>query len=410
MISREPGLRRSKHLLSYFQIATSQPMVFSAQTQALPLSQSGVQHKSVIFSHYFRELALKWEGGAQVPLSVHSGGATRDILLQTYEYIILKVGGVLHGCCSVSGMLFESFGFGPLWLRLWVWRLWKSVLHFCTGLSELERIARRPFHWYMPVEFESALVWSQRVPKHLLQTATNPGQDTDLKQVLGDIVAAKRIPANAPHFPDFQSNCLKCLGQLREVSILVKQLDARAGGSPFNPDNPQHETMVLELWDLLRPGVRLRVLPPSRRVSSDWDEIGFQGKDPATDFRGMGMLGLSNLIEFARQYPTSSAQVLKDCMSNKNWFGFAITGINLTHDTLKFVKNGTLKPVLYHHGATLTTFLRIYVAMFLRLNELWHQENPPSVMSFQHIRGMLEQWLVRSVRNGSLMLPEPEKR
>eukprot|EP00808_Paulinella_micropora_P031880 g23929.t1 len=39
MISQEPGhLQRSKHLLilSYFKIATSKPMVFSTQTQALP--------------------------------------------------------------------------------------------------------------------------------------------------------------------------------------------------------------------------------------------------------------------------------------------------------------------------------------------------------------------------------------
>ena len=32
------------------------------------------------------------------------------------------------------------------------------------------------------------------------------------------------------------------------------------------------------------------------RVSKQWQDIGFQGDDPKTDFRGMGMLGLLNLL------------------------------------------------------------------------------------------------------------------
>jgi len=32
------------------------------------------------------------------------------------------------------------------------------------------------------------------------------------------------------------------------------------------------------------------------RITNQWGEIGFQGKDPMTDFRGMGMLGLDNLL------------------------------------------------------------------------------------------------------------------
>lgn len=32
------------------------------------------------------------------------------------------------------------------------------------------------------------------------------------------------------------------------------------------------------------------------RISKQWQEIGFQGNNPATDFRGMGMLGLRCLL------------------------------------------------------------------------------------------------------------------
>eukprot|EP00808_Paulinella_micropora_P005422 g36342.t1 len=60
MTSQEPGhLQRSKHPQSYFQIATSQPMMSPTQTQALPRGNLAVKHKSVFFfPHYFRELGL----------------------------------------------------------------------------------------------------------------------------------------------------------------------------------------------------------------------------------------------------------------------------------------------------------------------------------------------------------------
>ena len=41
------------------------------------------------------------------------------------------------------------------------------------------------------------------------------------------------------------------------------------------------------------------------RVSPQWKELGFQGIDPATDFRGMGVFGLMCL-----QYPSNRSHDL----------------------------------------------------------------------------------------------------
>ena len=38
----------------------------------------------------------------------------------------------------------------------------------------------------------------------------------------------------------------------------------------------------------------------TNRISKQWQELGFQGDNPATDFRGMGLLGLQCLV-----YPDS---------------------------------------------------------------------------------------------------------
>lgn len=48
---------------------------------------------------------------------------------------------------------------------------------------------------------------------------------------------------------------------------------------------------ALQLWKELRPDT-----PLTARISKQWCEIGFQGNDPKTDFRGMGLLGLLNLL------------------------------------------------------------------------------------------------------------------
>jgi ELMO domain-containing protein len=48
--------------------------------------------------------------------------------------------------------------------------------------------------------------------------------------------------------------------------------------------------MLMGVWERLRPGRKIKA-----RKSNEWIELGFQAEDPATDFRGAGLLGLINL-------------------------------------------------------------------------------------------------------------------
>lgn len=70
---------------------------------------------------------------------------------------------------------------------------------------------------------------------------------------------------------------------LDDVEILRK--------TAYNSEDAEHEAKLLELWALMMPDKQLKA-----RVSDCWKEIGFQGDDPKTDFRGMGILGLENLL------------------------------------------------------------------------------------------------------------------
>jgi len=47
----------------------------------------------------------------------------------------------------------------------------------------------------------------------------------------------------------------------------------------------------IKLWNLMMPNTPLK-----ERITKQWGDIGFQGRDPQTDFRGMGMLSCSSIF------------------------------------------------------------------------------------------------------------------
>jgi len=59
----------------------------------------------------------------------------------------------------------------------------------------------------------------------------------------------------------------------------------------FSFSNSEDAEKLVDIWESLKgKGDQL-----ATHISKRWSEIGFQGKDPSTDFRGMGMLAVINL-------------------------------------------------------------------------------------------------------------------
>ena len=54
----------------------------------------------------------------------------------------------------------------------------------------------------------------------------------------------------------------------------------------YDESNEEHEQLLYRLWSLLKGDDD----PVTERHSARWTEIGFQGHNPATDFRVMGIL------------------------------------------------------------------------------------------------------------------------
>lgn len=102
---------------------------------------------------------------------------------------------------------------------------------------------------------------------------------------------------------------------------------------PYDRDNPVHEQMLITLWETLFPEEELK-----SRVSPQWKILGFQGNDPATDFRGMGLLAVKHLLYMATHYTT----LLKELCQNQtddHYYPVATAGINMSKFLFDFFRS-----------------------------------------------------------------------
>ena len=144
------------------------------------------------------------------------------------------------------------------------------------------------------------------------------------------------------------------LSKIASVHQLLHALNAKAG-TKYDSENSAHERKLKELWELMMPHEVL-----SDRISSQWTKIGFQGKDPATDFRGMGILGLENLQYLAKHYPETTARILDSSNHQTSGFSMAIVGINLTQISLNLFRSRELYYHFYVSGVNIEAFHEFY--------------------------------------------------
>ncbi|KAJ0978065.1 hypothetical protein J5N97_013539 [Dioscorea zingiberensis] len=134
-------------------------------------------------------------------------------------------------------------------------------------------------------------------------------------------VLGRMLPPIGLSGPD---NSLLLLSPLQEERL--RNLKQRLG-VPFDSSRLDHQDALKQLWRLAYPN---RVVPPLK--SELWKEMGWQGSDPSTDFRGGGFVSLENLIFFAKTYPDSFQRLLhKQDGRRADWeYPFAIAGINIS--------------------------------------------------------------------------------
>lgn len=206
--------------------------------------------------------------------------------------------------------------------------------------------------------------------------------------------------------------CLQSISNIHSVIAMTENTKKQS----FHWENPTDYALIDRYWTAMFPSVRRK----HATISAEWGELGFQGTDPATDFRGMGILGLIQLEYFAVTRTDEARKVLADSMHPRRYYPFSATGINITAFVLEMLRENRLHPVLLHRLETYCLESRssqmaspvgtgmmyasensdtgnellseaclalheIYCDVFVAFNDLWVQRDPQNIMSFASI-------------------------
>ncbi|XP_033110676.1 ELMO domain-containing protein 1-like [Anneissia japonica] len=289
------------------------------------------------------------------------------------------------------------FEFLPASFLLLLHRMIKWVLHKFLGACELQRLCRDcPAGSTRTKNIESSLKKS----KHsALRRVVTDSEDITVKDAVENVIAIKRID------PETHKDVVDALqGSLRQslgYRTLLKEVE-KLRSEAYSSDNPDHEDALMQLWNLLVPNT-----PLENRITKQWQDIGFQGDDPQTDFRGMGMLGLKNILYFATQHTGIARQLLSHSNHPQTGYSFAIVGINLTSLAYHLMLDGDLKTHFYNtcSGTPLIShFHQVYCYLFYEFDSLWIAEKPATIMEFSRIREKFRRKIVEILKNPETVL------
>jgi hypothetical protein len=201
------------------------------------------------------------------------------------------------------------------------------------------------------------------------------------------------------------ANVRNNLRSLRLLSVVVNRL-AGLRKEQFSYDNIEHTKMLDELWNNLRPNVRRGT---KEWTCPDWGEIGFQGLDPKSDFRGMGMLGLIQLVYLSRHSSAEAIKLVQISNYDQLFFPFAATGINFTAFVIEMLENTHFHSyILLNHmdrilledtidsvegcsedekciAFTLNVIHDLYSEIFLTFGKMWVDAKPKNIMEFPKV-------------------------
>ncbi|KAG2759624.1 hypothetical protein Pcac1_g28364 [Phytophthora cactorum] len=242
------------------------------------------------------------------------------------------------------------------WVKITIWHVFygqNEWQHLCSptgaGVDEEERIVR----------FRTELALSAQMVQTCNVVFDN--EPFPMDATLHDVATRAKLDERDATLMTNVRSCLQRCNFVNKVYARVYALKNEA----YSSSKPEHEELLEQLWTNLKPDVRRE----GGRITKEWGEIGFQGTDPMSDFRGMGLFSLVQLIHFAKGYKIEAQRALEESNHPTRWYPFA----------------------LYRHAANddvdsgLKQLHDVYATIFTRFNKLWVDTNPRDVMAFPSI-------------------------
>ncbi|TYK24713.1 ELMO domain-containing protein A-like isoform X2 [Cucumis melo var. makuwa] len=193
------------------------------------------------------------------------------------------------------------------------------IFRIRSGNLLLEDFSRSGARKYLPFNFSSA--YAEALTAFMLAeiqicfAEVVAGSAAWLGRGLSCVCAQRRESDARPSFDltPAQEECLQRLQNRIDIA--------------YDSSITEHQEALRTLWNVAFPEEELRGL-----ISEQWKEMGWQGKDPSTDFRGGGFISLENLLFFAKNFPKSFQDLLRKQEGDRSlWeYPFAVAGVNIT--------------------------------------------------------------------------------
>ncbi|CDQ91094.1 ELMO domain-containing protein 3 isoform X1 [Oncorhynchus mykiss] len=112
------------------------------------------------------------------------------------------------------------------------------------------------------------------------------------------------------------------------------------------------------------------------RFGTHWENVGFQGTDPATDLRGTGFLGLMHALYLVMDPETLplARDIFKLSQHPTQNFPFCVMSINMTCIALHALREEALSKECNRRQQVVGVLNEFYVATFLHLYQLWKSQ------------------------------------
>ncbi|RYH26383.1 hypothetical protein EON65_14650 [archaeon] len=279
-------------------------------------------------------------------------------------------------------------------------QLWKYVVHLWTGKCEIQRICGNKDRMHsasMTEEFARSLKKSRQLVKY--SKIVFRWEAVPIHSFTTGIMQAKGISIENSLL---LANIRTCLQHVHMINMAIQHLQ-KLKSTIYSDNDPEHVALLESLWRNLKPHVTRQ----GGRITAEWGEVGFQGRDPATDFRGMGLLGLIQLVYFSEKMPELAISLLSQSQYDHQYFPYAATGINVTAVVVDMTLLGCfhhnileeIDKIILHDSSqnierevdqkTIQAILNIihakYCVLFLRLGKTWLDSNSKDLMAFPKV-------------------------
>ncbi|XP_046458995.1 ELMO domain-containing protein 3-like [Daphnia pulex] len=139
---------------------------------------------------------------------------------------------------------------------------------------------------------------------------------------------------------------------------------------PFSHEDSVHVQMLYTLFN------KLTGLKSPAALGTHWEIIGFQGADPATDFRGVGILGLLQPLAVSLSVETLPfmSNIVNLSHNPSQGFPFMVLSLNVSNIILKALKDGILDKMIQEKETVLGVANLCYSSVLFFIYDNWKKE------------------------------------